>query len=141
MSPVRPCYLGDDMTQRLCNDIEDFLYNFPKNDGTTNKERQDQLAQEYTAFRIEALRERQQNTSNSLGNLNQFFSGGRLMALIGHFCKIWPCVYFPWRHQVLQANAAFPPLVSFIPNYGWTYLTMTVTVAALILWMFPDWKM
>ena len=57
-----PRYLGDDMTQRLCNEIEDFIYNFPKNDGTTNKERQEQLAQEYTAFRIEALRERQQNT-------------------------------------------------------------------------------
>ena len=56
-----PRYLGDDMTQRLCNEIEDFIYNFPKNDGTTNKERQEQLAQEYTAFRIEALRERQQN--------------------------------------------------------------------------------
>ncbi|CAB4039334.1 hypothetical protein DYB30_009596, partial [Paramuricea clavata] len=57
-----PRYLGDDMTRRLRNEIEDFIYNFLKNDGTTNKERQEQLAREYTAFRIEALRERRENT-------------------------------------------------------------------------------
>jgi hypothetical protein len=51
-----PRYLGDDMTWSLHNLIEDFIYNFPKTDGTTNKERQEQLAQEYTAFRIEALK-------------------------------------------------------------------------------------
>ena len=57
-----PRYLGDNMTRALRNEIEDFIYNFPKNDGTTDKERQEQLAREYTAFRIEALRERQQKT-------------------------------------------------------------------------------
>ncbi|CAB4008062.1 transposase putative [Paramuricea clavata] len=57
-----PRYLGDDMTRRLRNEIEDFIYNVLKNDGTTNKERQEQLAREYTAFRIEALRERRENT-------------------------------------------------------------------------------
>ncbi len=119
-----PRYLGNDMTWSLCNEIEDLIYNFPKNDGTTNNERQEQLAQEYTAFRIEALRERQQNTLHSkfIGQSNQFFSGGRPMPLIGHYCKIWPTVCFPWQHQVLQVNAAFPLLVSFIPNYAtiWT---------------------
>ena len=57
-----PRHLRDDMTWTLRNEIEDFIYNFPKNDGTTDKARQKQLAQEYTAFRIEALRERQQKT-------------------------------------------------------------------------------
>ena len=56
---LHPHYLGDNMTRALHNEIEDFMYNFPKNNGTTDKERQEQLAWEYTAFRIEALRERQ----------------------------------------------------------------------------------
>ena len=34
-----PRYLGDDMTWSLHNLIENFIYNFPKTDGTTNKER------------------------------------------------------------------------------------------------------
>ena len=57
---LHPRYLGNNMTRALCNEIEDFIFNFPKNDGTTVKEKQEQLAWEYTAFRIEALRERQQ---------------------------------------------------------------------------------
>jgi hypothetical protein len=55
-----PRYLGDGMLRSLRKEIEDFVYNFPKKDGTTSETRKEQLAQEYTAFRIEALSEKQQ---------------------------------------------------------------------------------
>jgi hypothetical protein len=57
-----PRYLGDGMSRTLRNEIEDFIYKFPSPDGATNQERQMQIAQEYTAFRVESLKERQQNT-------------------------------------------------------------------------------
>jgi hypothetical protein len=57
-----PCYLGDGMSRTLRNEIEDFIYKFPTPDGATNQERQMQIAQEYTAFQVEPLKERQQNT-------------------------------------------------------------------------------
>ena len=57
-----PRYLGDGMLHTLRKEIEDFIYKFPQKDGTTSEARMEQLAQEYTAFRFEALRERQQST-------------------------------------------------------------------------------
>ena len=57
-----PRYLGDGMLRTLRKEIEDFVYKFPQKDGTTSEARMEQLAQEYTAFRVEALSERQQST-------------------------------------------------------------------------------
>ena len=57
-----PRYLGDAMLRTLRNEIEDFVYKFPSKDGTTNQARMEQMAQEYTAFRIDALKERQLST-------------------------------------------------------------------------------
>lgn len=50
------------MSRNLRKEIEDFVFNFPKPDGTTTKERKLQLSKEYTSFRIEALAEREENT-------------------------------------------------------------------------------
>ena len=52
-------YLGDGMPRSLRKEIKNFVYNFPKKDGTTSETRKEQLAQEYNAFRIEALSEKQ----------------------------------------------------------------------------------
>jgi hypothetical protein len=52
-----PRYLGDRMLCSLRKEIEDSIFNFPKADGSTSKERKDQLAKEYTLFRIDALNE------------------------------------------------------------------------------------
>lgn len=57
-----PRYLGDQMSRSLRKEIEDFIFNFPKVDGSTSKERKDQLAKEYTLFRIDALNEREEKT-------------------------------------------------------------------------------
>lgn len=56
-----PRYLGDKMSRELRKEVEDFVFNFPTPDGSTCKERMEKLAQEYTAFRIDALNEREQN--------------------------------------------------------------------------------
>ena len=56
-----PRYLGDNMTRKLRKEIEDFIFQFPTPDGTTSDERKEKLAQEYTAFRIDALEEREKN--------------------------------------------------------------------------------
>mgnify|MGYP002804591960 CR=1 FL=1 len=47
------------MSRSLRKEIEDFIFNFPTEDGTTSNERRDQLARECTAFRIDALSERE----------------------------------------------------------------------------------
>ena len=57
-----PRYLGDGMERKLRKEIEDFVYEFPNKDGTTNDERKKQMAEEYTAFRVEALNEKQQES-------------------------------------------------------------------------------
>ena len=57
-----PRYLGDGMERKLRKEIEDFIYEFPTKDGTTNDQQKKQMAEEYTAFRIEALNERQQKS-------------------------------------------------------------------------------
>ena len=57
-----PRYLGDGMDRKLRKEIEDFIFGFPTKDGTTNEERKKQLAEEYTAFRVEALIEKQQES-------------------------------------------------------------------------------
>ena len=57
-----PRYLGDGISRTLQNEMEDFISKFPNSDGTTSDARKAQLAQEYTAYRIDALKERQQNT-------------------------------------------------------------------------------
>ena len=57
-----PRYLGDGISRTLQNEMEDFIYKFPNSDATTSDARKAQLAQEYTAYRIDALKERQQNT-------------------------------------------------------------------------------
>ncbi|CAB4038964.1 hypothetical protein BSLG_07742 [Paramuricea clavata] len=54
-----PRYLGDKMSHTLCKETEDF--NFPTADGSMCKERKQKLAEEYTAFRIDALQEREKN--------------------------------------------------------------------------------
>lgn len=56
-----PRYLGNKMDRTLRKEIEDFIFNFPTEDGTTSDARREQLAKEYTAFRIEALGEREEN--------------------------------------------------------------------------------
>ena len=56
-----PRYLGDNMTRKLCKEIEDFILQFPTPDGTTCYERKEKLVQEYTTFRIDALEEREKN--------------------------------------------------------------------------------
>ncbi len=57
-----PRYLGDRMTRKLRKEIEDFIFAFPTPDGTTSQERKEQLSQQYTSFRIDALNEREENT-------------------------------------------------------------------------------
>ena len=57
-----PRYLGDRMSRTLRKEIEDFIFNFPKADGSTSKERKDQLAREYTLFRTDSLNEREEKT-------------------------------------------------------------------------------
>ena len=57
-----PRYLGDGMERKLRKEIEDFVYEFPNKDGNTNDERKKQMAEEYTAFRVEALNEKQQES-------------------------------------------------------------------------------
>ena len=54
------CYLGDKMTRKLRKEI-DFIFQFPTPDSATSDERKEKLAQEYTAFRIDALAEREKN--------------------------------------------------------------------------------
>ena len=49
------------MTRKLRKEIEDFIFQFPTPDGTTSDERKEKVAQEYTAFRIDALEEREKN--------------------------------------------------------------------------------
>ena len=73
-----PRYLGDWMLRTLRNEIEDYIFKFPKKDGTTSEERMYQMAQEYTAFRIEALSERHQKTFRfqMIGKQSQYYSGG-----------------------------------------------------------------
>lgn len=56
-----PRYLGDKMSRALRKEIEDFIFNFPTADGSTCEERKQKLAEEYTAFRIDALQEREKN--------------------------------------------------------------------------------
>ena len=56
-----PRYLGDKMSRTLRKEVEDFVFNFPTADGSMCKERREKLAQEYTAFRIDALQEREKN--------------------------------------------------------------------------------
>ena len=57
-----PRYLGDKMSCNIRKEIEDFIFNFPTADGTTSTARKDQLAQEYTAFRIDALGDGEQDS-------------------------------------------------------------------------------
>ena len=49
------------MTRKLCKEIDDFIFQFPTPYGTTSDKRKEKLAQEYTAFRIDALAEREKN--------------------------------------------------------------------------------
>ncbi len=56
-----PHYLGDKMKRNLGKEIEDFIFNFPTEDGNTSPVWRDQLAPEYTSFRIKQLGEREQN--------------------------------------------------------------------------------
>ena len=58
---VDPRYLEDRMTRKLRNVIEDFIFAFPNPDGTTDQERREQPTWEYTSFRIDALKEREEN--------------------------------------------------------------------------------
>ena len=55
-----PRYLGEGMDRKLRKEIEDFIFEFPAKDGTTDQDRKEKLAEEYTAFRVEALAEKQQ---------------------------------------------------------------------------------
>ena len=55
-----PRYLRDGIERKLRKEIEDFIYEFSTKNGTTNDQRKKQMAEEYTAFQIEALNERQQ---------------------------------------------------------------------------------
>ena len=57
-----PRYLGDGMDRKLRKEIEDFIFEFPTKDGSTNQERKEKMAEEYTAFRVEALTEKQQQS-------------------------------------------------------------------------------
>ena len=57
-----PRYLGDGMSRTLRKEVEDVIYGYPTKNGTTNNTRKEQMAQEYTSFRIEALDERQQQS-------------------------------------------------------------------------------
>ena len=57
-----PRFLGDKMSRSLRKEIEDFIFNFPGEDGKTTNERRDQLARKYTSFRIDALGEREQDS-------------------------------------------------------------------------------
>ena len=57
-----PRYLGDKMSRNIRKEIEYFIFNFPTADGTTSTARKDQLAQEYTAFRIDAIGDRKQDS-------------------------------------------------------------------------------
>lgn len=57
-----PRYLGDRMSRTLRKEIEDFIFNFPKVDGSTSEERKNQLASEYTLFRTDSLNEREEKT-------------------------------------------------------------------------------
>ena len=50
------------MDCKLRKEIEDFIFGFPIKDGTTNQERIKQLAEEYMAFRVEVLTEKQQES-------------------------------------------------------------------------------
>jgi hypothetical protein len=50
-----PRYLGDKMQRNIRMEIEDFIFNFPTEEGNTSAARRDKLAQEYTSFRIEEL--------------------------------------------------------------------------------------
>ena len=54
------------MLRTLRKEIEDFIYKFPEEDGTTSEARMELLAQEYTSLRIEALRERQNKYRETL---------------------------------------------------------------------------
>ena len=74
-----PRYLGDRMSRTLRKEIEDFIFNFPKADRSTSKERKDQLAREYTLFRTtDSLNEREEKSfaSRELAKRNLFCSGG-----------------------------------------------------------------
>ena len=57
-----PRFLGDKMSRSLRKEIENFIFNFPTEDGGTSNERRDQLAHEYTSFRVDALGEREQDS-------------------------------------------------------------------------------
>jgi hypothetical protein len=50
------------MDCKLRKEIEDFIFGFPIKDGTTNQEQIKQLAEEYMAFRVEVLTEKQQES-------------------------------------------------------------------------------
>ena len=56
-----PRYLGDKMSRSLRKEFEDFILNFRIADGRSYNERKEKLAQEYTSFRIKAVKEREQN--------------------------------------------------------------------------------
>ena len=56
-----PRYLGEKMLHSLCKEVKDFIFNFPTADGSSCNKRKEKLAQEYTSFCIEALKEREQN--------------------------------------------------------------------------------
>lgn len=54
-------YLGDEKLDELRKEIEDFIFTFPAAESGTREEREVKLAQEYTAFRIDGLQEREKN--------------------------------------------------------------------------------
>ena len=91
-----PQYLGDGMLRTLRKEIEDFFYKFPEEDGTTSEARMELLAQVYTSFRIEALRERQNNTflfkiiSQSKSELQWWTADGTNWPLLPQ-SGIFPC--------------------------------------------------
>lgn len=84
-----PRYLGDGMLRTLWNKLEDYIFKFPKKDGATSEERINQMAQEYTAFRIEALSERSQETFRfkMIGKANSVLQWWLADGTDCHYCK------------------------------------------------------
>jgi hypothetical protein len=97
-----PRFLGDGMTRELQMTVEDCLFNFPTEDGTTMEDRKEAICTQYTEFRIAALAER----SKATFRFNMLKKGSKTVL------QYWECDGTSWPDLQSVALKVFAMAVS-----------------------------
>lgn len=94
------------MDRKLRKEIEDFIFEFPTKDGSTNQERKEKMAEEYTAFRVEALTEKQQQSFRFklIGKSKTVLQWWQADGTDWPLLQAWLYVCLLWPHLLLRLS-------------------------------------